>query len=270
MSSWVALAVAIVGVAVLERWWPARPESAIRVRRIAANVGCYAVNRVLAGVLAPVIGALVGQAWTASVGAGAGLLGALPVGPLHWLAAFLAHDLVRYITHRLMHSRWLWRFHALHHSDAEPDWSTAVRHHPLETIVSMPIYAVAFGVLGIDPATAAVLATINGCWDLFVHANVTLPRPVQRALGAVAVTPALHAVHHSASREEADSNYGGILMVWDRLLGTARAAEPAPRRYGLEHRVASADANVAAMLLLPFRSAASPEPSAAHPLHSRT
>lgn len=270
MSGWLILAVAIVGMAVLERWWPARPESTIRVRRIVANVGCYAVNRMLAGVLAPVVGALLGQSWTVSLDGGTGLLGAVPDGPLYWLAAFLAHDLVRYVTHRLMHSRLLWRFHALHHSDAEPDWSTAVRHHPLETIVSMPIYAAAFGALGIDPATAAVLATISGCWDLLVHANVTLPRPVQRALGRVVVTPAFHAVHHSALRDEANSNYGGILMIWDRLFGTALPAEPAPRRYGLEHREASADANVAAMLLLPFRSAASPEPPTADPLHSRT
>jgi hypothetical protein len=40
------------------------------------------------------------------------------------------------------------------------------------------------------------------------------------------VTPSVHVIHHSARREETDSNYGVILTVWDRLFGTYRERRP--------------------------------------------
>ncbi len=248
ITYWQLLAAAIVAAALLESRAPHHRPQGASVWRIVANSACLALASLLALVLAPASEAI-GLWWTRSVGPG--LTAQLPDAPaLTLLVAFLGYDLERYAAHRLFHTAPLWRLHALHHSDPEVDWSTNFRHHPLEAIPAMLLAAAGLGLVGIDAATIALLALIHLVWDVFVHANLALPRRLERGLGWLFVTPAMHRLHHSASRGEADSNYGGMLSIWDRLFGTLRSGEPA--RFGLEHPEASARADLLAMLLLPF------------------
>ncbi|GBF27288.1 hypothetical protein MnTg02_02340 [bacterium MnTg02] len=111
----------------------------------------------------------------------------------------------------------------MHHSDVDIDVTTAVRFHPIEIALSM-LYKVVL-VVGIGPSVLAVVlfeVILNGC-AMFNHANVDLPRTLDRLLRIFVVTPDMHRVHHSILKLETDSNYGFNLSIWDRLFRTYRA-----------------------------------------------
>jgi sterol desaturase/sphingolipid hydroxylase (fatty acid hydroxylase superfamily) len=89
---------------------------------------------------------------------------------------------------------------------------------------------------------------------LFHHANVTVPRRLDRALATLVVTPGVHRMHHSPAMAETNSNYGQMFSFWDRLFGTWTPPDydrvPA---YGLERLSDARWQGVAGMLTTPFR-----------------
>lgn len=141
-----------------------------------------------------------------------------------------------YVSHRALHV-WpiLWRFHRVHHSDPFVDVTTTYRNHPGEHIwrfVSILVPTWAFGV----PASAVViyrlLSSINGILE---HANFRLRPSLDSALAHFWVTPNMHKVHHSRDAAETDTNYGNLLSLYDRALGTFTPSERALTVvYGLE------------------------------------
>ncbi len=178
---------------------------------------------------------------------GVALLGLLPLGPLEpWLgfeargpfalaerwgghalvllAGVLALDLYGYLSHRAQHAVGpLWRLHAVHHADEEPNALTALRHHPLihalDALVALALLA---GLLGLPLWVLPIHALLWRAVNLLAHANVALPDRAERWLGLVLVTPRMHRVHHSAEAADFDTNFGAALSVWDRLFGTLR------------------------------------------------
>lgn len=148
--------------------------------------------------------------------------------------AIIAFSLVSYGLHRLMHrSDFLWRWHAVHHSDRQLDFSTGFRAHPFETILSAASLALTTVLLGLDPWAVAAALIVLHALDLASHSNLVMPRAAERVLGQLVVTPAIHARHHSADRSEHDSNFGNGLILWDRVFGTFSGAHP-PQRIGLD------------------------------------
>ncbi len=142
---------------------------------------------------------------------------------VEWVAAFVLFDLWQYAWHRLNHRvPLLWRFHAVHHSDAEMDASTAVRFHTGELVLSMLARMVVVPLLGISIEQVAVYELVLLPLILFHHANIRIPAGVDRALRMVIVTPWMHWVHHSNQQPETDSNYASVFSVWDRLFGSFR------------------------------------------------
>jgi sterol desaturase/sphingolipid hydroxylase (fatty acid hydroxylase superfamily) len=137
------------------------------------------------------------------------------------MAGFLLLDLLRYAVHRCEHAApFLWRFHALHHSDPDVDVTTAVRHHPVEMLLTSATYWLAVLVLDIPVVVVLTHGLAVFGMAAMQHGNVRLPDRLERWLQPVLVTIDLHRVHHSVSVEQANSNYGAVLSVWDRLFGT--------------------------------------------------
>ena len=66
------------------------------------------------------------------------------------------------------------------------------------------------------------------------HANISLPKWLDTAASYIFVSPNMHKVHHHWKRPYTDSNYGGILSIWDRLLGTFMKLDAKEIRYGLD------------------------------------
>ncbi|MFF8789717.1 sterol desaturase family protein [Streptomyces sp. NPDC015125] len=149
-----------------------------------------------------------------------------------WVAALVLADLAYYAQHRMDHRiRLLWAGHSVHHSSRHFNLSTAVRlpwlipGSFLTAVVDVPL-----ALIGI-PAWMIFLAhSIVLLFQYPIHTERVdrLPRPIEFVFN----TPSHHRVHHGANNPYLDKNYGGILIVWDRMFGSY-AEEAETVRYGL-------------------------------------
>ena len=157
-----------------------------------------------------------------------GLLKRAPLpGWLEVVLAVVLLDYTLYVWHVLTHRvPLLWRFHLAHHVDLDLDASTALRFHFGEITISTAWRAAQVLLVGAGPLSLSVWQTLLLLSVLFHHSNVRLPVEVERKLNLLVVTPRMHGIHHSAVREETDSNWSSGLALWDRLHGTLRLNVP--------------------------------------------
>jgi sterol desaturase/sphingolipid hydroxylase (fatty acid hydroxylase superfamily) len=200
---------------------PCRKLRYSRSQRWLGNIGIVVLNTLLLRLLFPA--AAVGMAvFTEEAGWGALNITSLP----QWLEiaiAVVVLDMVIYLQHVMVHAiPMLWRLHRMHHADPDYDLTTGARFHPVEIILSMLIKIATIAALG-PPVVAVVIfeVVLNGM-AMFNHANISLPSRLDRLVRWFIVTPDMHRVHHSVEPEEANSNFGFNLSIWDRLMGTYR------------------------------------------------
>lgn len=219
---------------VVEALVPARLEPR-RKRRWTTNFLLTAINVVVMSLL-PVSFFSVAL-WSAPRHVGVLANAALP-GALFLVAHLLARGFISFFTHYLSHKLpWLWRVHRVHHLDTELDISTTVRFHPLEFVVNLALGVPLVLALGLSPWVLLLYEVLDAAVTLVSHANVRLPRRVERALRPVFVTPDLHRIHHSARQSETDSNFSAVFPVWDWIFGTLRVEPQQPHatmRLGLD------------------------------------
>lgn len=141
--------------------------------------------------------------------------------PVLYIISFLLIDLALYIFHFLSHKvTFLWRMHSVHHVDEHVTAKTAILHHPLESLASL-LFVLFFAViLGIPVIVLILYAGVATVHNFFAHANIALPKPLDRALRKLIVTPDMHRTHHSIEMHEGNSNFGQIFTFWDRLFRT--------------------------------------------------
>lgn len=145
------------------------------------------------------------------------------------LAAYLlVSDLGTYWAHRLLHTDLLWDSHAWHHSPRYLYFLAGTRAGPIHIIVLIAPTTLAY--LFFPYPTAYWVALLHGAFQLanqhYLHSNLWVP--FARQLEYVFITPRAHFVHHSQKRIYADSNYGFIFSVWDRLFGTFTDPDTVP------------------------------------------
>ncbi len=178
-------------------------------------------------------------------------------------------DFWKYAEHRLMHAvPLLWRFHSVHHADPDVDFTTAERHHPVEALFGGGGFLLAVFLLGVPPLAVVLYVLIAAVVAVLAHANIRLPNAMDRALRKAMVTPAVRVVHHSAERRETDSNFGIVLTLWDRMLGTYRGPTEAADRarvLGLEYFRDQRDTRLDRVLVLPFLRIGNDRPPLAAP-----
>jgi sterol desaturase/sphingolipid hydroxylase (fatty acid hydroxylase superfamily) len=141
-----------------------------------------------------------------------------------------------YLAHRALHAvPWLWRVHAVHHSDPFVDVTTSYRSHPIETAWRAAFMMVPVWILSIQPSALVLYRMLSAINALLEHANLRVWPRFDQLLSCIWVTPNMHKVHHSRARAETNSNYGNLLSIYDRVLGTfiptSRAASVV---YGLD------------------------------------
>lgn len=171
-----------------------------------------------------------------------------------WIACFLILDFAVWGQHVLSHKvPFLWRMHRLHHSDVVMDVTTALRFHPLEILASLIFKAGVVALLGAPPVLVFAFELVLGAGALFTHANIELPKPMDKALRGIFVTPAMHLIHHNPDPKATNSNYGFSFSIWDRLFRTYRGHCPAScSDIGLEEWRNPRDQTLKAMVLNPF------------------
>jgi len=175
-------------------------------------------------------------------------------------ATLLSRTGLGYLVHRLSHEiPWLWRLHKVHHTDPHIDVSLGLRHHPLELLPSLAAFSAGTVLLGSPLWSVALVEMALIATSYSDHLDIRLPARAASLLQTVFVTPEVHRIHHSADRTQSDSNYGSLLILWDRLFGTYREPETETvLRYGLEE-IGIAEANgLWAQLMLPFAQPARP------------
>jgi sterol desaturase/sphingolipid hydroxylase (fatty acid hydroxylase superfamily) len=156
-------------------------------------------------------------------------------GWVAWLVALVSWDFSFYWHHRVEHeNRVLWACHVNHHSSQHYNLSTALRQPwtPFPTILFYAPWALA----GVRPWLILVSGGLNLVYQYWIHTEVV--RSMPKWFSFVFNTPSHHRVHHGSNPEYIDKNYGGVLILWDRLF---RTFEPERARvaYGLTKNITS-------------------------------
>ena len=202
---------------------------------------------------------------------GTGLLQLLSLGPATtFIVAFLALDGASYLVHRLMHQTpAFWRFHVVHHMDASVDATTGFRQHPFDGLLRFCFIAGPAWLLGAPPASIAVFRLLSALNSALEHANIRVPRVLDRIFVSLCVTPDMHKVHHSRTRAETDSNYANLFSFFDRLFGTYTPSSQGPSVvYGIDGYDGPEHQSVGNVLLLPLRRASASRDTAASAVSS--
>jgi len=136
---------------------------------------------------------------------------------LVWLSAVLLYDLCYYWLHRLGHEvNILWAAHVVHHQSEDYNLSTALRQTSSGTLLGWLFY-LPMAILGYPTQVFVVAALIDLLYQFWIHTE-----QIGRLgwFDRVFASPSNHRVHHAVNDRYLDRNYGGILILWDRLFGT--------------------------------------------------
>jgi sterol desaturase/sphingolipid hydroxylase (fatty acid hydroxylase superfamily) len=166
---------------------------------------------------------------------------------------FIMDLFAQYIPHYLMHKvKPLWRFHVVHHSDTHVDVSTGTRHHPGEWIIRETFTILGIVLMGIPAWLYFMHRSFQAFFTYFNHANIRLPKWLDKAIGWVFVSPDMHKFHHHSKRPWTDMNFANSFSIWDRLFGTLVYDDIAKIEYGIDTLDGSKDEDLAFQFKLPF------------------
>jgi len=161
----------------------------------------------------------------------------LGAGAVAWTAAMVGWDFAYYLNHRLQHEvRGMWAIHVPHHSSERYNLSTALR----QPVAGAFGVFVPYGVMsrfGVRPNLVETSRALNLIYQYWIHTDtVRTLGPAEEVLN----TPSHHRVHHGRNKRYIDRNHAGILIIWDRLLGTFQREQPDEAViYGLTKNVES-------------------------------
>jgi sterol desaturase/sphingolipid hydroxylase (fatty acid hydroxylase superfamily) len=151
-----------------------------------------------------------------------------------WLGLFLGLEFFYYWYHRASHEiRWLWATHAVHHSSHYFNLSAAYRLGWTGVFSGNFLFFLPLAWLGFHPINILVGLALNLLYQFWIHTElIGRLGPLEWILN----TPSHHRVHHASNLEYIDRNYGGVLIVFDRLFGTFTPENKHLRPiYGLTH-----------------------------------
>jgi len=134
-----------------------------------------------------------------------------------WALALVLYDLAYYWHHRLGHTCALfWAAHVVHHQSEDYNLSTALRQTSSGALLGW-IFYLPMAIIGVPPLVFGTVALIDLLYQFWVHTQ---------QIGKLGwfdrwfCSPSNHRVHHAVNDRYLDRNYGGILIIWDRLFGT--------------------------------------------------
>jgi sterol desaturase/sphingolipid hydroxylase (fatty acid hydroxylase superfamily) len=145
-----------------------------------------------------------------------------------WLIAIVLFDFCDYWLHRMGHeSAVFWAAHVVHHQSQEFNFSTALRQESTVALLGWVFYA-PMAIVGVPPEEFAIAGLVVLLYQFWIHTEHV------GKLGwfdRVFSSPSNHRVHHAVNDQYIDRNYGGMLVIWDRMFGTF-AEEKEPCIYG--------------------------------------
>ncbi|MCC5791438.1 MAG: sterol desaturase family protein [Legionellaceae bacterium] len=149
--------------------------------------------------------------------------------PLAWFVLWLGVDFLYYWFHRSAHRiNFFWLGHSVHHQSEHYNLSVAFRQGVFQLLTSWVFY-LPLALLGFPTWMFLLVASVNTLYQFWLHTEII------KRLGwfeHLFNTPSHHRVHHGTNPEYIDKNYGGSLIIWDKLFGTF-APEQAKVTYGV-------------------------------------
>jgi sterol desaturase/sphingolipid hydroxylase (fatty acid hydroxylase superfamily) len=146
----------------------------------------------------------------------------IPMNLLTWVLAFFAADLTYYWMHRIEHEkRFLWALHSVHHSSKDYNLSVSFRLSIIEGLIEW-IFLIPMILIGFSPFQAIVGLILVAQFQTWIH---TERIGKLGWLDKIFNTPSVHRVHHGSNKKYLDKNYGGFLIIWDRIFGTYQKEE---------------------------------------------
>jgi len=166
---------------------------------------------------------------------------------------FIMDLFAQYIPHYLMHKvKALWRFHVVHHSDTYVDVSTGTRHHPGEWLIRESFTILGVVMMGVSPGLYFFHRSFQAFFTYFNHANIRLPKKLDRLIGLVFVSPDMHKFHHHYKRPWTDKNFANSFSVWDRLFNTLVYDDTNKIKYGVDALDEKKSEDLLFQLKIPF------------------
>ena len=167
-----------------------------------------------------------------------GIINWLPEMPL-WLYAVLGVLLLdffgAYLAHYVEHKvKPLWMVHLVHHTDHKVDVTTGNRHHPIESVIRFTFTLFGIFIVGTPIAIVLMYQSLSVVFTQFTHANIKMPKAVDKLISYVFISPDMHKIHHHYVLPYTDSNYGNIFSIWDRLFGTYMEMDRENLVYGVD------------------------------------
>ena len=221
----------IFALVLVELVWRVRDGRGYDKRTALTTLGLVVGNIPAAALNAVVLGTVYGLAWK--------------ITPVHlplddwktWAAGFVAVEFAYYWFHRASHRvRWMWASHAVHHSAEQMTLLSSLRLGWTNLLSAGWLFYVPLILIGFDPKLVVLLLVLNLRYQFFLHTEARIPLgPLEWVLNS----PSHHRVHHGRNEAYLDCNYGGVLILFDRLFGTFRPErEDEPVEYGLKGRTA--------------------------------
>ena len=163
----------------------------------------------------------------------------IAINPLSFLALYLAVDFLFYVYHRTAHRvRWFWASHCVHHASEHMNFTTAMRQSALYPLAFVWAFFLPLSLCGFEKEWIFFALALNLAYQYFLHTQ-WIDR-LHPCIEWLFNTPSHHRVHHGRNARYIDRNYGGTLIIFDRLLGTFRQEDPAePPDYGITRQVYS-------------------------------
>jgi len=160
-----------------------------------------------------------------------------------------------YTVHLVEHKvKWMWKFHLIHHSDTHIDATSANRHHPGESVFRLIFTVVAVAIVGAPVWLVMMYQSVSVVLSQFNHANIKLPKVIDKAMSWIIVSPDMHKVHHHFSQPYTDSNYGNIFSIWDRIFGTFKTLSANKITYGIDtHMQPKENDAIGNLFAIPFQ-----------------
>lgn len=154
-----------------------------------------------------------------------------------FLLAVLCSDFIWYFYHKYGHRiNIFWGAHVVHHQSEDYNYSVALNLTPFQVIFRVLFWSL-MPVFGFTPAVVLGTHLVIGLYQFLLHTTLV---PKLGFIERIFVTPSHHRVHHGSNEVYLDKNYGGILIIWDRIFGTFQE-ENETVVYGLTKDVNSRD-----------------------------
>src|SRR6478609_4309867 len=153
-----------------------------------------------------------------------------------WVGGFFLTDFLWYWYHRLGHEvNILWSAHVVHHSSTDYNFTVTARITVFQHVIRLGFWAV-LPFVGFPPEMVFTYLVILGTYQFFMHTQ--LYNGFNKWLDYFLVTPSYHRVHHASNEIYLDKNYGGVLIIWDRLFGTFHSETELPK-FGITEPIKS-------------------------------